>query len=123
MAMVINPLPKDRAGGQTLKAYIKSANAMTLDMVGATVEKVPGKIFGGEKVRLTARQKQLWESKHPQGVAMNVDDMNDSGVGIGMNGTSPDKQIAPFQSGANRGISAGAMLAGLVISLVAYTVL
>lgn len=130
MVMVLNPLPKDRADGQSLKAYIKNANAVTLDGNAETVEKCPGKIFGGERVRLSEKQKAMWESRHPQGGAFNALGGDGSAV-VGINGTTTAGKgendtvnvtgtgVAQYRSGAGMGVGNG----GFEKSLIAAAVL
>lgn len=85
MAMVLNPLPKDSAGGQTLGTYRRNAADNVLNGNRNHTAQVPGEtsLRGGEVRGITQKEKDRWESKHPLGgnVAANATAASTAGVG------------------------------------------
>jgi len=104
--MVINPLVKEKAAGQTLKSY--RVHAAGLDEGAAEVHACPEDVWGGEIIPLSERQRARWIERHPLGGNVKNSSTFASGSGSvsasGSGSASEDSSVQTFQNGAKRAI-------------------
>lgn len=110
MVMVVNPLPKSDAAGETLSTYRKNAArlARKLGAGGTKVKEiVPGAVWGGEIRPVGEKEMARWEAKHPVGGATtNGNGTQMTSMGTGNSAAQADDQgdygVMQYASGCGR---------------------
>lgn len=108
--MVINPLPKEEASGETLRAYRNAAKGLDGNVVD--VHECPGEVWGGEIIPLSEKQRGNWMAKHPLGG--NVKNTTTAGSGSGGNGTS-GSGVLSYQNGVEMRYGRGNSLMAVAV--------